>query len=896
MANGRTDQVNAFVTNLTNGVAAVDTEITVDGVPAIPAPYYLTLDPLNPEREYVLVTAVNGLVLTVTRGLAGTGSQIHVAGEPVIVAPSAQHFEDIWDVLDGLGGAIDHNALSNVTASQHHTKYTDSEAITATDGVYLKLSGGTLTGPIDMGGNDITNPGDIPGYATDEEVGAIALDYLALAGGTMTGFLLLHSSPSLDLHAVPKQYVDAEILAAVPGSLFSFVLDPTITDSDPGPGLLRRNDANPAAVTFLYIDNVSDAGVEVGEELLSAKAGAIIYLQNFQATAVESYHMNGDAIDGVGYTKFPVTFDQSTGTIGAGEDVIIKTFGGAVADAYLRLDGGSTPTTDIPWGDNKITGLQDGSALTDAATVGNVTTDIATHDSIVDAHHAKYTDGEALAVNTGLWLPIGGGSLTGFLTLHADPIELLEAATKQYVDTSVGFSGLHCDLTDILPDDHHARYTDIEAVAAVGALNLDLSYLRLDATNDPQLRFDVALEGSGEGVGFDGNIGTYLSVADLNELDGDSAHIHNSVGGWGSTSNSGAPTQSNALIPKIGGFHAQAIAGTDGTLMAQQVIPLEDILVTPGSDMSMGAWVASDLAMEIRVGITYHTVAGGWVGGTYSAYMDVTPNTWLWIPFTDVIPATTENIRARIQMRQQSGVNVVGGELLFWDGVTIVRGSGAPTQTIPSLRVATPVEVKEPGDITVVFPDADQLKVGSSWAGTGVRYERRDGVGGPVVAEFLSSEAIIAIDASQDEYVGADGRTWNLFGNLTTATGVTTSPVATLADIAGGGEPVSHDELLGITASDHHTRYTDAEAISAVGPSVEEAPTDGGTYGRKNTGWIAVGDSGFDGQHGSLGGVTSSQHHVRYSPTPVGWHGDGQGVPESQSVGLDRVSTNRFRL
>ena len=45
------------------------------------------------------------------------------------------------------------------------------------------------------------------------------------------------------------------------------------------------------------------------------------------------------------------------------------------ADAYtdfLRLDGASTPTADIPLGSNKITGLADGAAATDAASYGQV--------------------------------------------------------------------------------------------------------------------------------------------------------------------------------------------------------------------------------------------------------------------------------------------------------------------------------------------------------------------------------------------------------------------------------------------------------------------------------------------------------------------------------------------
>ena len=54
-----------------------------------------------------------------------------------------------------------------------------------------------------------------------------------------------------------------------------------------------------------------------------------------------------------------------------------------------------------------------------------------------------------------------------------DPTNPQDAATKNYVDTEIGalpppFSGDHDDLTNVLPDQHHARYTDAEAIAAVG--------------------------------------------------------------------------------------------------------------------------------------------------------------------------------------------------------------------------------------------------------------------------------------------------------------------------------------------------------------------------------------------------------------------------------------------
>jgi hypothetical protein len=56
--------------------------------------------------------------------------------------------------------------------------------------------------------------------------------------------------------------------------------------------------------------------------------------------------------------------------------------------------------------------------------------------------YLRYNDGDSVqwvqaAATVGGGLPLEGGTLTGFLTLHADPTALLHASTKQYVDTKV---------------------------------------------------------------------------------------------------------------------------------------------------------------------------------------------------------------------------------------------------------------------------------------------------------------------------------------------------------------------------------------------------------------------------------------------------------------------------
>ena len=71
---------------------------------------------------------------------------------------------ELTGAYDGSGGSSgDHALLSNVTSAQHHTKYTDAEAIAAVGdpgaGVYLPLTGGVLSGDLRVEGTVMASGG-----------------------------------------------------------------------------------------------------------------------------------------------------------------------------------------------------------------------------------------------------------------------------------------------------------------------------------------------------------------------------------------------------------------------------------------------------------------------------------------------------------------------------------------------------------------------------------------------------------------------------------------------------------------------------------------------------------------------------------------------------------------
>lgn len=115
--------------------------------------------------------------------------------------------------------------------------------------------------------------------------------------------------------------------------------------------------------------------------------------------------------------------------------------------AYLPLVGGSLT--------GFLTLHADPTAALHASTKGYSDT----QDATLNAALRAYTDAQVATR-----LPLAGGSLTGFLTLHADPTAAAHAATRNYVDTQVATR-----LTQAQAD---ARFLQLAGGALTGMLTL----------------------------------------------------------------------------------------------------------------------------------------------------------------------------------------------------------------------------------------------------------------------------------------------------------------------------------------------------------------------------------------------------------------------------------------
>lgn len=314
---------------------------------------------------------------------------------------------------------------------------TQSDRIQLGDSRKLSLSGGTMTGPINMGSQKITNIGnptenadvankifvDTAFQTLESEMGTTLAGYLQLKGGTMSGVLDMGGhyiqnieTPQTDDEAANKGYVDGQVeglQSSINSSLGDYLLlsGGTLT----GDLILNGDPVMPMqASTKGYVDRLYggtlplSGGTLTGPLVLSGnptqsnQAANKQYVDDTLADAVGGITgFEVDSNDGSGYANYEaLTSAHPTGEVG--------TF-------YLVVN----PDSSAPNAFDEY--FWTGTGYEKAGGFGDVdTSDLATK-----AELAGY-------------LPLAGGTLTGNLTLSGDPSANLQAATKQYVDAQVG--------------------------------------------------------------------------------------------------------------------------------------------------------------------------------------------------------------------------------------------------------------------------------------------------------------------------------------------------------------------------------------------------------------------------------------------------------------------------
>jgi hypothetical protein len=264
---------------------------------------------------------------------------------------------------------------------------------------------------------------------------------LAIAGGTMTGLLVLSGDPSADLGAATKQYVDA-----IEDTLTTSINGKLSTTGGTLTGFLTL-DADPTsdlhAATKQYVDDAAAAKVDLGGDtmtgFLTLHADPSSALHAVTKQYVDGPSAYQTTVGGSSTYAGKVVRTNASGQIDSSLVPVAGTYRGAVdVTAAYALSGPFTNgdyyavsisgSVDSSW-DDKITGSPATAASGQFLIYNSATSDF---DLVGDDTSSTAIDGK---------LDKTGGTMTGFIVLHADPDAAMKAATKQYVDARVAKAG-----------------------------------------------------------------------------------------------------------------------------------------------------------------------------------------------------------------------------------------------------------------------------------------------------------------------------------------------------------------------------------------------------------------------------------------------------------------------
>jgi hypothetical protein len=300
-------------------------------------------------------------------------------------------------------------------------------------------------------------------------VNRLSIDTAAI---TSTLPIALPADPASALHAATKQYVDATDTAGA--ALKVNLAGDTMT------GALTLPVGSAAAPALMMGD--TNSGLIGGADSVAIVAGGVARLTqaNGSLTSTTPLRLLNGTVAAPAYS---FTGDTDTGMYLAGADQLGFTAGGV--QRFMIDATALTSAVPILLPANPTTALQ-------AATKQYVDSAV-TSGSIVDS--TARTAAAAAQATADAALPKVGGTMTGFITLHADPTSPLHAATRQYVLAQTGSS-----LTDAASDSVTYGRRNQAWVKAVAAAGDTMSGALVISANSTTELLRVTQTGTGDAI------------------------------------------------------------------------------------------------------------------------------------------------------------------------------------------------------------------------------------------------------------------------------------------------------------------------------------------------------------------------------------------------------------
>ena len=372
--------------------------------------------------------------------------------------------------------------------------YTDSE-ISSLSGYVDSQDSATLSSAQSYADSAVST---YSGFAEDQFVNE--------SGDTMTGFLSLHADPTASGHAANKAYVDAAVASGVAAS--------TIEVKDDDAQIL----AGASSLDFGHAISVSGNGTEAEIEVDESEFTSVVFLTGNQTiggekTFSDNSTFNGDVqIDG-NLTVTGTTTTLNTEELLVEDNIIVlnsTVTGTPTLDAGIAIERGTSADAQLLWDeslDRWVAGISGAFNADDDVIV--LRSELETLSGYVDSQDAatlssaqSYTDSEisslsgyvdsqdaatlssaqsyadsAVSTYSGFaedqFVNESGDTMTGFLSLHADPTASGHAANKAYVDAAVS-SGINAANIEV-EDDGASVGTGIQVLDFGTGLDATLS-------------------------------------------------------------------------------------------------------------------------------------------------------------------------------------------------------------------------------------------------------------------------------------------------------------------------------------------------------------------------------------------------------------------------------------